>query len=790
MANQNDKNFKELIDNDNQSSKAIRGTDSTLDAENIQLRDLIRQTTNRSTLKYSSKVDGKNLDYFTQVGLSTMLQQNSADKDDPVKKKEATQTPEKYLKKYMTEKDLSDASALYMNNISKVLAYSNYEAIYKHIPECSTTIQVYIDNIISPDDFNKSIFDFKYNNSSDDKKQERITNEIENIIKKYKLNIKTEDIIREALIYGDAYYAVLSLEDEMELMLKDVTENGGVLNEDLSFYDVEKKDIMIDADDIQLNEEEKAAFVDFFRNENISYSTSATSKKSLNEASAERMLKEDIAGFINDHFKVGSKKSLLEERAGYEIDRVRNYQDEMDRDLGFKKKTPRRNKKTDDKPMFLNGSIIRKLRSDHVISLDVDDINYGYYYVEEKDYQSNVAKSAAGDYLGMVSGRTQDSNIQMSAAGATLPIDRNVGANGELTDVKMRLISDIFINTISKKIDKEYVRHNKELKEFLYGIIRHEYFTKKQVTLTYFTPEEVIHFECEPVFKNIIFFAKLYLAQLTNMMVINMGRGHDKRMINVQTGLDAEAEQAVNNVLESIKSKEIRLSNMDISTVLSLNPGALDDYVVPVYNGEPMITIDTLPGMDADISNNSFLDWLRKSMINGMHVPAALIDAMNELDFARSLSAQNGNFLRAITRYQMVLTEPFTRFIRRLYKNEYKFVDDADAKLDERVELEKIEVLFPSPASMAMDNMYSRITTTDQIVDALSQVMIPAKQDGSTEDLRQEVKAELFKQFMPGVIDWDKMRDVIDNKLKLQAARTKVEDSTKPQAEDDPYSSY
>ena len=786
MANQNDKNLKDLINSDDQASKALRGTDSSLDLEDVELRDLIRQTTNRSTLKYSAKVDGRNLDYFTQVGLATMLQQGSEDSDNPIKKKEAKENPEKYLKKYMSDKKITEATSLFMSNISKILAYNNYEAIYKHIPECSTAIQVYVDNILSPDDFSKTIFDFKYDNSVDNKKEERVNKDINEIIKRYKLNLKTEEIIRDALIYGDAYYAVLSLEDEMDMMIHDVRTNGGVLNEDLSFYDLDRKDIPIDANDIELNEEQKEAFVEFFKLSNITYTKEQT--KALNEEVATQLLKEDIANFINDHFKVGSKKELLQERVGYEMEKVKNKAFDIDSSLGIKKKSKSKSK-SDDKPMYLNGSVLRKLNADHVIPLEVDEINYGYYYIEEKDYKSSVARSAAGDYLGMVSGHSQESNVQMSAAGATLPIDRNVGSSSDLDDMKMKMISDIFINTISKKIDKEYVRHNKELKEFLYGIIRHEYITKKQVTLTYFTPEEVVHFECEPIFKNIVFFAKLYLAQLTNMIVIAMGRGHDKRMINVQTGLDADAEQAVNNVVESIKTKEFRLSSTDINTILSLNPGALDDYIIPVINGEPMITIDTLPGMDADISNNNFLDWLRRSMLNGMHIPAALIDSMNELDFARSLSAQNGNFIRSVTRYQMVLTEGFNKLIRRLYANEYKFVLDGDAKLNDNVEIEKIEVVFPSPASLVMDNLYNRITTTEQIADSLSQILVPPKQDATTEDLRQEVKAELFKKWMPGVINWEEMQEFIDNKLQVKASRKNVEDSLKPQ-EEDQYSGY
>ena len=60
----------------------------------------------------------------------------------------------------------------------------------------------------------------------------------------------------------------------------------------------------------------------------------------------------------------------------------------IDSSLGIKKKSKAKSK-SDDKPMYLNGSVLRKLNADHVIPLEVDEINYGYYYIEEKDYKSS-----------------------------------------------------------------------------------------------------------------------------------------------------------------------------------------------------------------------------------------------------------------------------------------------------------------------------------------------------------------------------------------------------------------
>ena len=313
----------------------------------------------------------------------------------------------------------------------------------------------------------------------------------------------------------------------------------------------------------------------------------------------------------------------------------------------------------------------------------------------------------------------------------------------------------------------------------------------KRINLTYFTPDEVVHFQVDPIYKNIPFFAKLYLAMLTNMVVINMGRGHDKRVFYVNTGLDEQFEAAISNTIESIKSKEFRLHDSDINTVLSLNPGALDDWFIPTTgSGDRPVEIDTLAGMDIDIANNSFLDWLRKSMMNGMNIPSNLIDAMSDLDYARTLSAQNANFVRAVVQYQMRLQEPFTKMLQKLYYNEYRFNDDGTSDVTEKTNVDKIEISFPSPASLNMTNMQDQINTVSAMADELSAILVPPKQDGSTDDLRAKVKAEIFKKYFPA-FDYEEMEKFINNTLSVESARETLKTNlNNPPVDDQGYGGY
>jgi hypothetical protein len=353
------------------------------------------------------------------------------------------------------------------------------------------------------------------------------------------------------------------------------------------------------------------------------------------------------------------------------------------------------------------------------------------------------------------------------------------------------LISDVFLKAISKKINKEYIRHNKEFKDFIYSVVRQNSFLTKRINLTYFTPDEVIHFKVDPVFKNIPFFAKIYLAMLTNMVIINMGRGHDKRVFYIQTGLDEQFEAAISNTIESIKSKEFRLSDSDINTVLNLNPGALDDWFIPTNSsGDRPIEIETMAGMDIDIANNTFLDWLRKSMMNGMNIPSNLIDAMSDIDYARTLSAQNANFVRSVVQYQMKLQVPFTELLQKLYYNEYRFNDDGSADAIEKTNVDKIEVSFPSPASLNLTNMQDQINTISAIADELSAILVPPRQDGTTDDLRLKIKAEIFKKYFPA-FDYDLFENKINNEFSVETARDKVKKTLdNPTQTDDGYGGY
>jgi len=240
-----------------------------------------------------------------------------------------------------------------------------------------------------------------------------------------------------------------------------------------------------------------------------------------------------------------------------------------------------------------------------------------------------------------------------------------------------------------------------------------------------------------------------------------MGRGHDKRVYYIDVGADANYEQAISRVIQDIKTKEFKMDNMgEINTILNLNPGRFDDIYIPQINGEKPVEIETLQGMDVDMTND-FLEFLKDSMMTGIGIPRTLIDATKEMDFARTLSAQNANFVRNVIKYQKKFTPAFTRLFRKLYENEFKYANDKESDVLDYIDLKDINVTFPSPATLNMSNLTDQIQTVEGNAEFISSQLIAPDPTGMNDGKRLKLKAEIVKDLLPG-IDWEKYEDMRD----------------------------
>lgn len=213
----------------------------------------------------------------------------------------------------------------------------------------------------------------------------------------------------------------------------------------------------------------------------------------------------------------------------------------------------------------------------------------------------------------------------------------------------------------------------------------------------------------------------------------------------------------------------------------------VNDYFIPLVNGEKAVDIDTIPGMNVE-TDNDFLDYLRKSMISGMGIPSNYLNYNDEVEFAKSLSMINSKFIRAVILFQKEFGRGFTEIYRKLYKNEYGSVISRKNKSDTftvEKEAESIEVKLPSPGSLNMNNVSEQIGSTQSVIDYIVNTLLGQDTtDENAERIKMEATKAVAKELIPN-IDWTKFERLIEESKKTQVKN----ELNNPSPEDDMNSS-
>lgn len=702
--------------------------------------DKITDAINRISLG-NKKFTGDNLlEYLNRVEFGKKNDMSQAKKRRPVNNSD--------IENVLSKENINQLINFEKDRISR---YNDYNLIYSYITQLAACVDVYRDCIMSPDDLTKSSLNVYYKNTITSEKNSDVINNLNFLTKKYKLNGKAKQIITKTLINGDYYVAVLKYDDEFNKML---------LNED--------------NDNLFIDEKEKASKYLLHENQ-IEESDVQLLAEILNEADGNEKdkekpkdtdvyakIKKELLDSINDNvnFIDDPKKSLM---------KVNNKNiSKLNKDMS--------KKNSDGFVEFgMKGSIVKMLEPEHVIKLEVDGINFGYIYIEKTDEFVNNKRSSINDFF-----------------------DSRVDIEREKFKDREQIITGIFAKGISKKIDNDLVKDNKEFKDYLYVLLKEKYITDKKVNITYLAPDEVVDFALDrdglygqSMLSRSLFFAKLYLATLITELMQKISRGRDKRIIYVETGLDDDVEGVVQGIVKDIKSKEIQTDVLKSITTILNNIGAFDDYYVPLVDGEKPIDFDTLQGMDVD-ADNDFLQFLLKSAINGTKVPVNYIDASNEVDFARTLAMQNSTFVRSIVVDQGDFSESFSQLYRILYRNEFltqerktlddinrekkdkdnkkpikkeddkkkKDADKKDKDDSDTVDLNYISVLFPVPIALNLNNINDQISNTSQSIDFHTSLYVD-DQDMSNTEMNNKVKLafkrKLARKLLPNIADWDEM---------------------------------
>lgn len=802
------------------ATEQLFGTTESFRDENSRDIISIKNTISDISSKYKKNTSDNIIEFFNSITEDDILKGNKTKKE----KFESARKRLVNINKLIEHPEMFNVGEIFSQENNRFQRYFSYRMLYDNIPQMAQALNTYVDNILSPDDFTKNIFNIFIKDSlitsiNNNDPNFEVAKNCQELTEIYNLADLTKEVVTECLKIGDSFYSVLKINEEMEKML--LTEESSLPK----FNNYSKKSLIPNNIEIS-NEEIKILSEEFFNTElnipikpdsKLSESVEAYNKeleiyneeaKLFEETSYK--IKKTISDLINQNVLFTEDSScLLEDNIQLDKDYInKNRKDlfnsfsDQNRNINNFDKTIKN--KTQER-INIRGSVVKKLIPERTIKLNLDQFNYGYLYVEclenAPDFYTTGAYSLqANAFAGMRATETDAPNIVNS---------------------KYKLITDVFIRNLSKKIDIKFINKNPDLKNTIYNLIKQDYILNKQIRIVYLKPTDVFHFGIgsddykDSIYKTILYIAKIYMAVLGSQVMLRIVRSPDKRVFYIEVDLDEDSEGTVQSFMRDIKTKDLKMSNFgqDFNTILQ-SIGTFDDYYIPIVNGNRPVEIDTIQGMNTEITND-FIEFLLKAMISGIGIPPEYLSYSEQTEFARSLGMMNGKFVRSIILIQTILGKQFTGLFRRLYENEYldeiylKEKKKIFNKLNKKDKLNNdgnllnnsndendiisekniknksllfdssaISVKFPSPQSLNMQVLKERIDGVNEYSEQIVSVLV--QEDDN--ELKALTKKRIFKDLLSN-LDWTKYEKMVEEakiektELNLAKQTSNTEDS-------------
>ena len=322
-------------------------------------------------------------------------------------------------------------------------------------------------------------------------------------------------------------------------------------------------------------------------------------------------------------------------------------------------------------------------------------------------------------------------------------------------------IVDSIAQRIVQAFDKKFLEQNPKFKELIVEALNYYNLNEQRVRFQFIPQEYVVAFKVSEdengngtsIIEPSLFYAKLYLMLLLFKMMSIILYSNDTRINYVRnSGIDKNVRKKIEEIARIKQQRSITVMDMFSYTSLvnKLGVGA-ETYIPTGKSGERGLETEVIQGQDVQ-TNSDLMDMLRKSYILGTGVPEAIMNYMNEADFAKSLELANTRFQGRVVSYQF----DFNKGITDMYRRILRWSTDTPEEV-----IEGFEFSF-APPKASSGQIKSDLL---QNFDAYSQFMIGlmiGQQNADNPDFEKQVrqmKLLLARDYLP-MINFDRILDM------------------------------
>lgn len=429
-------------------------------------------------------------------------------------------------------------------------------------------------------------------------------------------------------------------------------------------------------------------------------------------------------------------------------------------------------KKSDDPAAhFMEAINLNNVNDDIFGTIDQDDVDFKTYndikgcYVKYLDSLKivpiRIDRRVIGYYY-----------VTTTMDGATNPASPNgIVDLSYLQYSRDRNMVEQLANMIIRSFDKKMLDKNIKLKNEIAEIIMAHKFSDGKLSFVYIPENEVIRLiinedeegKGHSILEPTMFSARNYLLLTMYNMLYTLNNNTTRVHYVKSSGLNKDYAAQVQRTMRKFQSRRITVDDIYSYSGVLNKIGGMGEMVLPAgRNDYKALETDTIEAVQNPISID-FLEQQRRQAISGTGVPNLLIiNAIDEVDFAKTLEMANTRFLSTVSSYKIDFNGGITQFYQRLLK----FSTDMEDEV-----IQSFRFKFNAVRQPEMNITSDMISIFNNIVEAVMAACYSKAEmedeKGNPTPKQKHLRRKLAEKYLPQ-LDFDELDEILkDVELKF-----------------------
>lgn len=309
---------------------------------------------------------------------------------------------------------------------------------------------------------------------------------------------------------------------------------------------------------------------------------------------------------------------------------------------------------------------------------------------------------------------------------------------------RQHTVIDSLARAIVDAFDKDFLKENIKFKETIVEAINYYNLNEKRLKFQYIPVEYMQEFKIDEdengdgqsMIKKSLFYAKLYLMLLLFKIMSIILNSNDIKVNYIKSsGIDKNIANKVQELARIKQSRQINMYDLFNYTTLINKVGNGNEMYVPTgRSGERPIETEILAGQDIQL-HSDLLEMLKNAYILGTGVPAAIINYLNEADFAKVVEQNNTKFNGRVVNYQLDFNSSITEW--------YKKIMRWSTQIPENL-IDSFAFILQPPKTVSSSAKAEAIASFEQFANFVIQIIYGDNSDGEV----KPKEIEIFKKLL------------------------------------------